>query len=71
MTRPVLRVVASSVEPKPRRFDPSSRGYSMLYRGADTSCPGCGRTNWIIGRFSAECGFCATALPLAPETTDG
>jgi hypothetical protein len=28
-------------------------------------CPGCGRTHWIIGRVSAECAFCATALPLA------
>ena len=27
--------------------------------------PGCGRTHWIIGRISAECAFCATALPLA------
>ena len=29
------------------------------------SRPGCGRTHWIIGRMSAECAFCATALPLA------
>ena len=24
-----------------------------------------GRTHWLIGRMSAECAFCATALPLA------
>jgi hypothetical protein len=28
-------------------------------------CPGCGRTQWLIGRMSAECAFCSTALPLA------
>ena len=28
-------------------------------------CPGCGRTHWIVGRVLAECGFCATALPLS------
>jgi hypothetical protein len=27
-------------------------------------CPGCGRSHWIIGRLSAECAFCSTALPL-------
>lgn len=28
-------------------------------------CPGCDRTHWYIGRTTAECGFCATAVPLA------
>ncbi len=28
-------------------------------------CPGCGKTSWIIGRFSAECSFCTTALAMA------
>ncbi len=28
-------------------------------------CPGCNRTNWLIGRLTAECAFCGTALPLA------
>ena len=27
-------------------------------------CPGCGRSHWYVGRLSAECGFCGTALPL-------
>lgn len=27
-------------------------------------CPGCGRANWHVGRATAECAFCATALPL-------
>src|SRR4029079_52592 len=45
---------------------PSERGYHAVYREHDVNhCPGCGRTQWLIGRMSAECAFCATALPLA------
>ncbi|HEX8640643.1 MAG TPA: hypothetical protein VF704_05750 [Allosphingosinicella sp.] len=45
--------------------DPARRGYAMVYRQDETNhCPGCGRTHWYVGRVSAECGFCATALPL-------
>lgn len=43
------------------------RGYQIHYRGGATACPACSRSNWHVGRRSAECGFCATALPLAPE----
>jgi hypothetical protein len=47
-------------------FDPSRRGYHVVYRENEVNhCPGCGRTHWYIGRTLAECGFCATALPLA------
>lgn len=35
------------------------------YRSAGARCPGCGRSHWLIGRATAECGFCATALPLS------
>lgn len=46
------------------------RGYSALYRpGEQTRCPGCGRSQWHIGRSTAECAFCGTAIPLA--TPDG
>ncbi len=46
--------------------NPASRGYCVVYRENEVNhCPGCGRTHWIIGRVSAECAFCATALPLA------
>src|SRR3546814_15562433 len=39
--------------------DPALRGYHAVYReGEINHCPGCGRSHWIIGRFSAECGFC-------------
>ena len=49
--------------------DPQSRGYGFVYReDAVNRCPGCGRSHWLIGRVSAECDFCATALPLASAT---
>lgn len=45
--------------------DPARRGYHAVYReDATNHCPGCGRTHWYVGRLSAECGFCSTALPL-------
>jgi hypothetical protein len=47
-------------------FDPTKRGYHAVYRDNEVNhCPGCGRTHWLVGRRSAECAFCATALPLA------
>jgi hypothetical protein len=46
--------------------DPNVRGYHAVYREHQVNhCPGCGRTHWYVGRMTAECGFCATALPLA------
>jgi hypothetical protein len=43
-----------------------SRGYHAVYRLNEVNhCPGCGRTHWLLGRTLAECGFCATALPIA------
>ena len=48
------------------QFNPNARGYHAVYHDGEVNhCPGCGRTQWIIGRMSAECAFCATALPLA------
>jgi hypothetical protein len=47
-------------------YHPAGRGYHAVYRENEVNyCPGCGRTHWIIGRMSAECAFCTTALPLA------
>lgn len=37
--------------------------------GERNHCPGCGRSQWIIGRSTAECAFCSTALPLADSAT--
>jgi len=46
-------------------FDPALRGFQAVYREGETNrCPGCGRTQWLVGRQLAECAFCATALPL-------
>ena len=42
------------------------RGHHIVYRAnVSNHCPGCGRSQWYIGRVSAECGFCGTAVPLA------
>ncbi|MFL6845407.1 MAG: hypothetical protein ACJ8ER_11065 [Allosphingosinicella sp.] len=50
--------------------DPQQRGYGIAYRENEVNhCPGCGRTHWYVGRVSAECGFCATALPLMAATS--
>jgi hypothetical protein len=49
-----------------KTYHPTVRGYHVVYREQEVNhCPGCGRTHWIIGRLSAECAFCSTALPLA------
>jgi hypothetical protein len=57
---------------KPLPHDPALRGYHAVYREHEVNhCPGCGRTHWYIGRMMAECGFCATALPLADASIRG
>lgn len=41
---------------------------SARYRLGETNhCPGCGRSQWLVGRISAECAFCSTALPLVDQ----
>jgi hypothetical protein len=38
----------------------------VVYRAEETNrCPGCGRAQWHVGRVTAECAFCETAIPLA------
>ena len=55
----------SSIEARRKPFNPNSRGYHAVYHDREVNhCPGCGRTHWLIGRLSAECAFCTTALPL-------
>jgi hypothetical protein len=55
----------SSSEITRTAFNPSARGYHAVYHDGEINhCPGCGRTHWLIGRMSAECAFCGTALPL-------
>ena len=48
---------------KPRPCNPARRGYHIVYRENERNhCPGCGRSHWYVGRLSAECAFCGTAL---------
>ncbi len=43
-----------------------SGGLRVYYHAGQTNhCPGCGGTHWTVGRATAECANCATALPLA------
>lgn len=49
----------------------AQRGHHIVYRAdASNHCPGCGRSQWYVGRVSAECGFCGTAVPLAEARID-
>lgn len=43
---------------------PIRRNYALAYHPGDR-CPGCGHSNWLVGRVTAQCGFCGTALVLA------
>lgn len=48
------------------------RGFTALYREHEHNrCPGCGRSHWIVGRQTAECAFCATAIGLAHGLSTG
>ncbi len=51
------------------KLDLSARGYVVLFRPDEPNhCPGCGHSQWFVGRVSAECGICGTALPLATDS---
>lgn len=40
-------------------------GYRIAFHLDERNvCPGCGRSHWLVGRMTAECAFCATAIPL-------
>ena len=40
-------------------------GYRIMYRADEVNyCPACSRTQWLIGRMSAECACCSAVLPL-------
>jgi hypothetical protein len=47
-------------------------GYRIAYRPAQVNhCPGCGHTHWLVGRTTAECAHCATALPIVAGAASG
>lgn len=53
-------------------LDLAARGHHVVYRSNETNrCPGCGRGQWYVGRMTAECGFCGTAVPLAEAKWSG
>jgi uncharacterized protein (DUF983 family) len=66
-------MMLSLVEPRrPFAHDPARRGFQMLYHPGEVNrCPGCGRAHWYVGRLSAECGFCGTAIALADTGMTG
>lgn len=67
-------MLRSMIQSADERFahNPAMRGYCPVYRENKVNhCPGCGRTQWYVGRVSAECGYCSTALPLAESSARG
>lgn len=68
--RPKLSLVGSVMVEKQARATNAvtlaRRGNLAVYRhGKENFCPKCGKSHWFIGRSSAECAFCDTALPFA------
>ena len=52
--------------------DPSARGHHVVYRLNESNrCPGCGHAQWLVGRVTAECVFCGTAVALAEAQWSG
>ena len=57
---------------RPSGLDLSGRGHHVVYRANENNrCPGCGRAQWYVGRMTAECGFCGTAVALAEAAWSG
>lgn len=57
---------ATTQKPAPDNLAIIRDGYLILYhQGESNHCPGCGKSQWMIGRSTAECAFCGTALQLA------
>lgn len=47
-------------------IDQALQHYSLSYHGGIVNhCPGCAGTHWLVGRMTAQCARCETALPLA------
>lgn len=57
---------------RPVGADIAARGHHVVYRANEVNrCPGCGRGQWYVGRITAECGFCGTAVALAESEWTG
>lgn len=64
-----MRVAAKKIDGgAPTRFQFRPRGFVLVYRpGEKCRCPSCGRSSWNVGRTTAECSFCETALPIVSD----
>jgi hypothetical protein len=50
----------------------ASKGYQVLFHADETNrCPGCGKSQWYVGRITAECAACGTAIPIAESAMAG
>lgn len=47
---------------RPHRIPSSIPTY---HPGEHNRCPGCLKSNWLLGRVYAQCGFCGNALVIA------
>ncbi|HTG38719.1 hypothetical protein [Sphingomonas sp.] len=47
-------------------------GFRLAYHiGESNHCPGCTRSHWLVGRMTAECAYCGTALPIRTGRMSG
>jgi len=68
--KPNLSLVSVLIKPETLADRLARRAYKAVYRpGQVNACPGCGRSQWIVGRTSAECAYasCGALLPLSPD----
>ena len=50
----------------------TNNGYRAAYRPQQLNhCPDCAQSHWLVGRLTAECAFCGTALPLLAGSSFG
>lgn len=71
-----MRVKAKKEPVKVPKFTETvgQRGLNVLYRRGEVNyCPGCGGTQWHVGRTGAECAYesCGLALEFADRPTSG
>ena len=68
----MLQFTTDTIPTRSFSHDLLRRGYNVTYRPDEVNhCPGCGRSHWYVGRLSAECGFCSTAIPLSDSMIQG
>jgi hypothetical protein len=63
---------ALAARPLACAIDDAAQGFRLVYHDDHANpCPGCGMSQWLVGRVSAQCAFCATALPLEHSALAG